>query len=111
MSFDSPRKYYDDQNFPHGFHRSGDFTRAQAEVLENKGHVLKALHEGLQDPTDDMEKQFVTMCQGKREASTLIEKAWQGYLNALSHKQVYFTASPAAMNSESEDEGDESDDD
>lgn len=110
MSFDSPRKYYDDQNFPHGFHRSGDFTRAQAEVLENKGHVLKALHEGLQAPSDDEEKLFVTMCQGKREATTLIEKAWQGYLNALSRKQVYFTASSAAVDVDDQDDSDDSDD-
>jgi len=97
MNFDSPRKYYDDQNFPHGFHRSGDFTRAQAQLLEAKGITLKALHEGHQTPDDDDERNFVAMCQGQREASTAIEKTWRSYLNALKKKQVYFTASSAAV--------------
>lgn len=97
MSFESPRKYYDDKNFPHGFRRSGDFTRAQADVLEAKGVTLKALHEGQQPPKTEEERNFVLLCQGNREAVTLIEKAWRAYLNALSRKQVYFTASSAAI--------------
>lgn len=97
MSFASTRKYYDDQNFPHGFRRSGDFTRAQADALEAKGVTLKALHEGNQAPVTDEERNFVLMCQKKRKAMTPIEKAWKAYLNALERKQVYFTASSAAV--------------
>ncbi len=97
MSFECTRKYYDDENFPHGFRRSGDFTRAQADVLEAKGVTLKALHEGHQTPESEEEKDFVLMCQDKREATTPIEKAWKAYLKALGRKQVYFTASSAAV--------------
>ncbi|MDO6682535.1 DUF413 domain-containing protein [Oceanobacter sp. 5_MG-2023] len=97
MSFASPKKYFDDRNFPRGFHRSGDFTRAQAEILESLGTVLKALHEGTQEPEDEVEAHFVMVCQGKEQAVTDIEKAWTLYLSALHRKQVYFTASSAAV--------------
>lgn len=109
MSFEATRKYYDDQNFPHGFRRSGDFTRAQADILEAKGVTLKALHEGIQSPRTDDEKNFVLMCQDKRAATTPIEKAWRAYLKALGRKQVYFTASSAAV-SDADADVDASDD-
>jgi len=97
MSFVSTKKFYDDANFPRGFHRSGDFTRAQADLLESKGVVLKALHQGDQPPADEIEARFVQVCNGELEAQTDIEKSWLRYLAALRRKQVYFTASSGAV--------------
>lgn len=110
MSFTCTKKYYDDQNFPRGFHRSGDFTRAQADILESKGVVLKALHEGRQAPATEEESQFLSMCQEQQEAQTPIEKAWKSYLSALSRKQVYFTASSVATTETDTDPIDNGDD-
>ncbi|WP_221798993.1 DUF413 domain-containing protein [Oceanobacter mangrovi] len=97
MSFDSPKKFFDDINFPRGFHRSGDFTRAQADILESKGAVLKALHDGSQPPADDVEERFLQVCHGDAQPQSDVEKAWTRYLSALRRKQVYFTASSAAV--------------
>ncbi|WP_036537278.1 DUF413 domain-containing protein [Oceanobacter kriegii] len=97
MSFESSKKFYDDTNFPRGFHRSGDFTRAQADLLESKGVVLKALHQGDQLPADEAETRFVQVCMGEAVAQSDVEKAWGRYLAALRRKQVYFTASSGAV--------------
>jgi uncharacterized protein len=108
MSFESTKKFFDDRNFPHGFHRSGDFTRAQAAILEAKGITLKALHEGSQAPQGPEEERFVAVCKGEQPTSTDIEKTWMIYLSALRRKQVYFTASSATM---ADGNGDSSDSD
>ena len=39
-SFIASHTFYDDDNFPHGLHRSGDFTRRQADVLTEHGVTL-----------------------------------------------------------------------
>lgn len=110
QSFYSNKKFYDNQNYPQGFQRSGDFTRAQAQLLESKGVALKALHEGSQTPTTAEEEQFVLFCQNQGEATTEVEKTWIQYLNALKRKQIYFTASSAAVDSGGAVESMDSDD-
>lgn len=97
MSFECTKKFFDDRNFPRGFHRSGDFTRAQATILEASGVVLKALHEGSMEPRDEAEARFVAVCKGEQKAESDVEKSWVIYLAALRRKQVYFTASSATM--------------
>lgn len=109
MSFESTKKFFDDRNFARGFHRSGDFTRAQAAILEAKGHTMKALHEGIQAPADEAEANFVAVCRGERTATTDIEKTWAIYLAALRRKQVYFTASSATMADGGSDSSDSDD--
>lgn len=101
MSFETSKRFFDNVNFPHGFSRSGDFTKAQALILETKGVVLKALHEGLQLPQTDEEKRFVAMCLEQQPPATDIEKAWSGYLKVLKRKKVYFTASTGSTGSAS----------
>ena len=41
QAFVSQRQFYDDQNFPRGFSRSGNFTLLEASILEQHGIVLK----------------------------------------------------------------------
>lgn len=98
-SFVSDKKFFDTRNYPQGFQRSGDFTRNQAQLLEAKGNALKALHEGTRAPATPEEEQFVTTCLGQRQPSTDLEKTWSVYLSALKRKQIYFTASSAAVES------------
>ena len=52
-SFETSKKFFDDANFPRGFQRSGDFTRQQADILENMGDALKSLHEGTREAATD----------------------------------------------------------
>ncbi|MDK2779561.1 MAG: DUF413 domain-containing protein [Pseudomonadota bacterium] len=96
-SFACDKKFFDDRNFPRGFQRSGDFTRNQAVLLESKGVALKALHEGTRLPETEEEQHFVATCHGLEQPVTDVEKAWAIYLNALRRKQIYFTASSAAV--------------
>ncbi len=111
-SFDAPKKFFDDRNFPRGFMRSGDFTRSQASILEALGTALKDLHEGHREPTTDEELHFVEVCQEKVPPMTDVERAWQAYLKALARKQIYFTASSSAVSdSDMGIESDDSDDD
>ena len=96
-SFATSKKYFDDRNFPRGFQRSGDFTRAQAAILESMGDALKALHEGTRQPINDEEAHFIATCVAGEQPVTEVEKAWASYVRALQRKQIYFTASSAAV--------------
>jgi uncharacterized protein YifE (UPF0438 family) len=107
-SFDTAKKFFDDANFPRGFHRSGDFTRQQADILENMGDALKALHEGTRGAQTDEETRFVEFCRDKLEPLNAVERAWASYCKALARKQIYFTASSSA--SEADYENAETDD-
>ena len=108
-SFASDKKFFDDRNFPRGFQRSGDFTKAQALILESKGAAMKALHEGSRAPETDEEAQFVKTCLGEAQPSTDTEKTWAIYLRALRRKQIYFTASSAATSDGGSDSMDSDD--
>ncbi|MFY9179806.1 MAG: DUF413 domain-containing protein [Venatoribacter sp.] len=97
QSFSSDKKFFDTRNYPQGFQRSGDFTRTQAQLLEAKGVALKALHEGSRQPQTPEEEHFVATCTGQSKPATDVEKVWGLYLAALRRKQIYFTASSAAV--------------
>ena len=102
-SFDSPKKFFDDVNFARGFHRSGDFTRDQAQMLENMGVALKALQDGTRTPVTDEEQRFVEFAQQTLAPTNAVERTWATYINAIARKQIYFTASsPATAESDSE---------
>lgn len=88
-SFSSNKRYFDDENFPYGFERSGEFTSTQAVLLTNHGRVYKALANGDQQPADQDEKNFVKFCKGQREAETQHEKAWKKYVEACGRAMEY----------------------
>jgi uncharacterized protein YifE (UPF0438 family) len=81
--------YYDDMHFPYGFARSGYFTKKQAEILTSYGRHLRELWTEEILPKNKVEKNFVTVCQGKLAAVSEIEKTWLAYLSAI--KQVTCT--------------------
>ena len=109
QSFKSDKKIIDVRNYQHGFQRSGDFTRVQAQLLESKGTILKALHEGSVLPQTPEEERFVATCLHQEQPVSDIEKAWAQYLSALRKKQIYYTASSAAVESYSADSMDSDD--
>ena len=102
-SFESPKKFFDDLNFPRGFQRAGDFTRNQAQILESMGVALKALHEGTREPATDEEERFVSMCKQEIQPQSEVERTWSTYMKALARKQIYFTASSAAVSESGSD--------
>ena len=80
QAFASQRQFYDDQNFPRGFGRSGHFTLLEADILEQHGVVLKGLYNKTLEPQNEFQTQFVQVVTGNLEATNPIERAWIKYL-------------------------------
>lgn len=110
-SFSGYGRFFDDANYPYGFARSGDFSRNQADLLEQYGNALKALHQGDCQPRDEQEARFVEVCQGQQAAQSPLEKAWLLYLTGLKKRNVYFSASAAASVAEQGNDNRYDDDD
>lgn len=109
-SFQAERKFWDDEHFPYGFSRSGDFTLEQAALLEQCGHAYRALANGEREPSSQEEKDFVAFCRGVKEASSGHEKAWKRYqekVNFGTHR--YLLASTPKSVSDSAIDLDDSD--
>ena len=81
--------FYDDANFPRGFKRTGDFTIAEADLLTNVGSRLFALEQAISKPENQVEENFVNMCQMNHEGKTEIEKLWQKYKRLTVRRPFY----------------------
>ncbi|GGY39915.1 hypothetical protein GCM10011297_11540 [Bacterioplanes sanyensis] len=110
VEFAHRKRFYDDANFPHGFARSGDFTREQADLLERYGVRLCELGDGA-EAESECEHQFQAVVRGERIAQTAIEKAWQQYQRALQRRQDYYRAPGLAAASAGQATVTEDDDD
>ncbi|WKE65414.1 DUF413 domain-containing protein [Gallaecimonas kandeliae] len=91
QSFISTKRFSDNKHFPHGFARSGDFTKAEANLLEAHGQSLQALASCLTSPATAEEHQFLAVCQGSRPPVTPLEKVWAKYQRLLDQKKRVFT--------------------
>ena len=89
VSFNSPKRFYDDANFPKGFKRSGDFTNKEAELLELHGYAMKNLAEGKTLPCTAEEAQFVEVTKGNIAPSSLLEQIWVKYRRLAMGKPFY----------------------
>ena len=89
-SFLTSRKFYDDINYPRGINRSGDFSIKEVALIENHGVAFLELSTGKRKPENDVEIQFVQVCQEGLAPSTLEEKIWIKYQNkVLTPKQFH----------------------
>lgn len=103
-SFKANRKFYDDRNYPRGMGRSGDFTLAEVQVLENHGIALQELSAGKREPINEEEQRFVDVCEGKFPAESKVEKAWLKYQNkVLSPKQFHTLFGRTKVEAEEDD--------
>ena len=103
MSFEASRRFTDTKHFPRGIRRSCQFTITEADILEKQGDALKALFEKTRQPADAIEQQFVEVCDGLREASTAVEKAWIKYLKQTQRKRFH-TLCQTSKNGSSDDD-------
>jgi len=116
-SFHSTKRFYDDDNFPKGFKRCGDFTNKEADLLELHGQAMKNLSDGSQLPCNVDEDQFVQVVQGLVPAKTPMELLWSKYCRLAKGKPFYAVVgtihTPASTKVEIDDieEGDESETD
>jgi uncharacterized protein len=98
--FASSKIYYDTKHYPRGFHRSGIYSRREAELLERHGYAMKELASGARQPATPAEQQFVQVCKGEMESQTELEKAWLKYYRAVTTRRVIYTAGATSMDSE-----------
>ena len=88
QSFTSDNRFYDDANFPYGLRSSGDFTRQQADILEECGRTLLGLDQGVLEPSNEEQVRFLSVCRGEVEAETAVEKAWMAYRKAVFRRGI-----------------------
>lgn len=60
MTIESSGVFYDNDRFPIGFRRCGEFTIAEAELLHNYGNSLIALESG--EKSDDEGRETFCCC-------------------------------------------------
>lgn len=112
-SFQTSRKFYDDVNYPRGISRSGDYSLKEVSLLENHGVAFLALADGKRTPINDIETQFLKVCQGELSPKTAEEKTWVKYKNkTLTPKQFHtlFGRSKVEVDPEVETEPDDLED-
>ncbi len=86
----STARFFDRKNFPHGFSRSGVFTLAESDLLENYGRAMQALSDGSQSPQDESDLQFVKEVSGDLPPQSAEAKVWLKYMEkAFGKRRVY----------------------
>ena len=80
--------FYDNRHFRVGFRRCGEFTIAQADILEQYGRTLAALARGEKTPVSEAEKHFVDFCNGKKAAESFVEQTWSKYQSLLNKRNL-----------------------
>ncbi len=75
--------FYDDEHYPRGFSKHGDFTISQAQALHDFGLTLTMLISGELEAQTSEEKHFVSVARGKKKPSSFIEKTWAAYQSKI----------------------------
>ena len=91
LSFQSERNFRDQNNFPYGFARSGEFTIQQAQLIEKHGCAYQALASGDREPANPDEEAFLEYCLGRKEAETLHERTWKRYLDKVNRSTAFYS--------------------
>lgn len=84
--FEKAGPFYDHKFFRVGFRRCGEFTIAQADLLENYGKTLLALSKGEKEPTTKEESNFVAFSTGQKPAESPLEHTWAKYQALIKKK-------------------------
>ena len=91
QSLVSGSSFRDDKNFPHGFSRSGSFSRNESDLLTKGGRVAIALTNGETVPSTDAQSQFLEVCRGERAPQTEFERVWLKYVDVVGRKRCVFS--------------------
>ena len=102
-SFATNRKFFDDEHFPYGFDRSGEFTCRQAQLLIERGYAYQELAAGRREPVTMLEKDFVRYCQGDKPAATEDEVTWGRYISLIRQIRRYYGVGLSALGSDQDD--------
>jgi uncharacterized protein YifE (UPF0438 family) len=94
----SAKPFIDRQHFPYGFHKSGDFSISEADLLTRFGKTLLSLENGEMSPQGNDEEAFVEFVRNPREPVTTLEKAWAKYVKLARGKRHFYTLHSSASN-------------
>ena len=83
------KQFYDNQRFSRGFHKAGDFTLQEADLLSRFGKTLSDLEQGAIAPETAEEQHFLLVLQQQAEPETLFERTWLKYIR-LSRGRLNF---------------------
>ena len=86
--FEPSRLFFDDDHFPHGFKKCGDFTVRESDLLSTFGSIMRDLHSGKCQPSNPIQARFIDICQGKNAAESPLEKVWLKYLDIIRRKST-----------------------
>ena len=89
MSFVSDKRFNDFQHFPRGLRRSGQFTVAEADTLEQCGQAMLELYQGKREPADEVEKTFIERVQAGDATGSPHAKVWFKYLKVIGPRRVH----------------------
>lgn len=89
MSFETDKRFNDLQHFPRGLRRSGEFTVAEADLLERHGHAMLSLYQGKRQPQDELESSFLDKVQQGDGNGHLFAKVWLKYLKVIGPRRVH----------------------
>lgn len=84
--------FRDDVNFPRGISRSGVFSISQSEILKIYGDTLRSLEVGVLAPINEAEQNFLSFCDGAKEAESQLEKLWLKYKQEICRSKSFHTA-------------------
>lgn len=82
------KRFNDVKNFPYGFSRSGDFSFAEAQLLEKYGHLCQALLNGEVSDLTEEDKHFILAVKGETAPNAQIEYTWLKYLKVTKRDHV-----------------------
>ena len=91
QSLVSGKSFRDDKNFPHGFSRSGNFSRNESDLLTRAGAVATAIANGSLEPSSKAQKQLLAVCRGECDPQTEFERVWLKYIDAVGSKRFIFS--------------------
>ncbi len=86
-AFASKCVFYDSVNYPHGFGRSGVFTKREADILSSCGYTMTKLVKGEIKPTNFAQKDFLNVVNGSKVPESEVERTWMKYLDSTTNKK------------------------
>lgn len=85
------KSFRDDKNFPHGFSRSGNFSRNESELLTSGGACATALVNAKQEAKTPAQKHLLSVCRGELDAESEFERVWLKYVDYIGTKRCVFS--------------------
>ncbi|CAM3921777.1 DUF413 domain-containing protein [Vibrio aquimaris] len=85
------KRFFDNEKFPRGFAKSGDFTLAEEEILTLYGDTMQGLETGLIEPDNAEEKHFIKVLENPSKAKSKLERVWLKYIQLARGRKRFHT--------------------